>query len=459
MRQKKWSKTIYCIFTAANLANLSGCRDETSSERAANEKPNKNTRSNALPPFVLKEGSYLLSELSAPGQAQPQLEDFLLSSTGSDLAKEAGVDVKIDDAVIELFMNKDLALAFTNIGTRKPVSIKTQGHSLSLIGRVLKNLKVETKVAGKKAGDVNVYALEEVSGDFDLGGADGEGGADGLCPPGFEDCARVPGQAFPMTTLQPQIERRQEEQVVQDVGTYANRLAFAEFQIPPPPSDPLGHCVPFSSSPFSKEITERFDGQLILRRRVPVVSWQGPVRGQDGWLSPGTPGGQGQDAGKLTVTTPPEAVLSIAHDGSGGKGGATGRHGIVQAAPQPAATHFAADTQVELDAFNVSKVFNYKIYWSMSAANPCGRGGCPGCPPRSKVGEKKQPATNPYLTWSEPNDFAPPQTFPGNSPTLVEPEPAQAGNDGIFEQTKNPDLQTISIGELDIPLFNLIRYK
>ncbi len=463
MDKKSWLGPFSAIFAITALAS---CRDETSDSPQRGQEPPKTTTpvtlaesnlESPLPPFVLKEGSYVLSERSTPGQTQPQLEDFLLSATGSALAKEAGVEVKINDDVTELLLTKDLALAFSNIGTKTPIAIKTQGHNLTLVGNTLKNLKVETKAAGQKSGDVTIYALQEVSGEFDLRGADGEAGADGLCPPGFDDCARVPGLSFPATTLQPQIERRQEDQILQDIGAYSNRIAFLPFQLPSPPTHSFGWCVASSAAPIYRKIDERFEGQLLMRRRVPNVTWQGDLKGKDGWMSPGKPGSSGQNSGKLLVTTPAEASVNITHQGSGGKEGSTGRHGIVRPASAPAASAVSVETQVELDATGAAKVFKYSLIWSMTQANGsyCGRGSCM-CSSQSKAGEQKQSATNPIQNWTEPNSFTPPQTFAGDMPPLVEPEPAQAGADGIFEQTKNQDLQTISIDEVELPLSDLI---
>ena len=455
------------IFSAVLVATaLTSCRDETSNGTKTGKDATRktspvnlaeNSPDKPLPPFVLKEGSYLLSERSASGQRTPHLEDFLISSAGSSLAQDAGLKVTVADGVTELVLTKDLALAFQNMGEKNPISIKTQGHNLTLVGSTLKNLKVETKAAGQKSGDIQVYAVKEVSGDFDLSGADGEAGADGLCPPGFDDCARVPGQAFAGTALQPQIERRQEEQVVQDVGAYSDRLAFPAFQMPPPPVDSLGLCVSSGSSPFKKEIDERFEGQHTLRRRVPTVTWQGSLKGQDGWLSAGQPGSSGQDAGKLTITTSPSAIVEVIHDGSGGRGGSSGRHGTVRPAPAPVASAVSLETQVELDATGASKVFKYKTYWSMKPANPCGgRGGCSSCAVGYRFGEQRQSATNPVLNWTEPNDFTPPATVAGDMPALVEPAPAAAGADGIFEQAKNPELKSVTISDVEIPLADLI---
>jgi hypothetical protein len=112
---------------------------------------------------------------------------------------------------------------------------------------------------------------------------------------------------------------------------------------------------------------------------------------------------------------------------------------------------------VELDATSASKVFKYSLMWSMNASNSvnCGRTGCM-CSSAYKNGEQKQPATNPILNWTEPNDFAPPATFAGDMPALVEPAPAGAGADGTFEQAKNPELQSVTIAEVEIPLAKLI---
>jgi hypothetical protein len=465
-----YKKRFLGIFTAVLTAtSVTSCRDETSAGKSGKDAPskngptnladesNKNSLTNPLPPFVLKEGSYLLSERSASGQSTPHLEDFLISSAGSALAKEAGIEVKVADGITELALTKDLALAFRNMGEKNPISIKTQGHNLTLVGTTLKNLKVETKAAGQKSGDVQVYAVEEISGTFDLRGADGEAGADGLCPPGFDDCARVPGQAFAGTVLQPQIERRQEEQILQDIGAYSNRIAFLPFQMPSPPTHSFGWCVATRSEPMRKDISERFEGQLVLRRRVPFVNWQGNPKGQDGWLSAGQPGSGGQDAGNLTITTPPSAIVEVIHEGSGGNGGVTGLHGIVRPAPAPAANAVSLETQVELDATGASKVFKYSLMWSMTASNSvnCGRTSCI-CSPQSKNGEQKQSATNPILNWTESNDFAPPATVAGDMPALVEPAPAAPGADGIFEQAKNPELKSVSISNLEIPLVELI---
>jgi hypothetical protein len=459
-------RTSLGIFSAIlAVSTLASCRDETSKGARPGKDPTKKTSpvnlaemspDTPLPPFVLKEDSYLLSERSASGQRTPNLEDFLISSEGSALAKEAGLEVKVADGITELALTKDLALAFQSMGEKNPISIKTQGHNLTLVGTTLKNLKVETKAAGKKSGNVQVYAVNEVSGDFDLSGADGAAGADGLCPPGFDDCARVPGQAFAGTVLQPQIERRQEEQILQDIGAYSNRIAFLPFQLPSTPTHPFGWCVASAAEPMRKDITERFEGQLIMRRRVPFVNWQGALKGQDGWLSAGQPGSGGQDAGNLTITTPPSAIVEVIHEGSGGRGGSTGRHGTVRPGPAPAASAVSLETQVELDATGASKVFKYSLSWSMTANSVnCGRTGCM-CGTASKNGEQKQSATNPILNWTEPNDFAPPATVPGDMPALVEPAPAAAGADGIFEQAKNPELKSVTISEVEIPLADLI---
>ncbi|MFZ9520806.1 MAG: hypothetical protein ACO3A4_10035 [Silvanigrellaceae bacterium] len=80
-----------------------------------------------------------------------------------------------------LNLETDATLNFSTFASNSPMTIKTNGNNLTLIGRNFRYLRVETRAFGKDSGSVRVFALGQELPVVDTSGTAGQAGADATC--------------------------------------------------------------------------------------------------------------------------------------------------------------------------------------------------------------------------------------------------------------------------------------
>lgn len=382
------------------------------------------------------EGSrYVLTGYSLDGEGQfaDSFESYLRSGRGMRELGMTGARVESSPGKMVVHAQSDLVLSFESIAADEPVEIQTHGHDLLLIADRIGDLQVQTTEPGRDAGSVAVLAMRSSGVRYDLRGAAGSDGSDGLCPAGFPGCLsdrslKFPGRslAYSLVDADPEEDIKPAESLVDEMSEEKELVAEGS------PSD--GGCPRARATQVRRK--EDWEGAVRTVWKKKKVVWSDDRVGNAAYLSLGQPGSSGHGGGTLRLVVPDLLVESVAPTPdvytSGGAAGRHGRHGWVGAEPAPLATPIQVVHDVEHDARSVKRIVTLRYTWLRFERRGLPAGGGSTCgviilPLEKSLVERPR---RPFWSEQVTEVVHPPETFEGERLGLPDLPQARRGSDG-----------------------------
>lgn len=245
------------------------------------------------------------------------------------------------DSIFELVMHKPLLLAFSRFSDGHKITLRTQGHHLTLVGVDFQGLLVDGKSPGQAASKVKVLTATGALPEVSLQGREGQPGQNAHCPEGFGDSCLLPqAPHFDTATLPPErtektssvtrsLNSAQTDPLLEHIRKVIAvdvPLAVEGLSQIPEPTAQTHECLRW---------LRHGEPRFLLEGIAQVESrWTEPVSltGVAGRAGVGLPGGAGSDAqsgGELFVVSA-QPVKELPPDAfAGGRGGLAGLSGLI----------------------------------------------------------------------------------------------------------------------------------
>ncbi len=430
----KWWKGL------VTLTLVVSCRDELSEQKPepnqdlspveAEHVPQKES-----PVFHLGEQVFFIGEQSGAERGVENFEEFVSLAQSDALLRAAGVAMEFVGDEIHLNLSAALVLSFSEVGTRRPVRIHTQGHDLWIAAGRVEDLVVKTGVSGAPSGNVSLLVSQSVGGTFDLTGSAGRDGKDGECPPGFESCLNNQNLRFPQEMLEHEVRFLEEDLGRKSAGEFVDELDFEPlnlWSLLPPSAD---ECP----EPQLKdaEHVEQIVGEVALIQKRPQVTWKGEPKGQSAFFSKGGQGEDGQAGGRFELLLAPGGTESVHVQTKGGEAGTSGRNGYVGPAPAPLAEKIEATHEWHHAAVDARLEGRLAGKWESYGYDPDRLTPCLLFVEEVKLSRVHHPRQAAFRR-VESVVLAPPKTTAGEDVSWRQHPPAQAGSEGeqVFGQAE-----------------------
>jgi hypothetical protein len=263
-----------------------------------------------------------------------------------------------------LILETDATLSFSDFASSAPLTIKTNGYNLTLIGKTFNFLKIESKSLIRDSGSVRIFAYGSSLPMIDTSGSDGKPGTDGectnesLCVPVSDRLTRIP-VGIPQVSWMQRQEEKSWDWNDQSIPAEWRQQILSNI-LPDAPASAQSYCAPQTAHGIHVE-GPFLVGHVKLRQNLELpadAEFDGSGRSVSAKFFPGQTGLNGFNAGNISIFTlfqfDSQTLAGMTYQS--GAGGTGGRHR--KSPPSQAVQEIQFETrklseQLELEQLNI----------------------------------------------------------------------------------------------------------